>query len=261
MALLAPLVLEACDDLAAGGAGDVARRVRGCIDAGTRRHGVAAGRLVRTEPARHSGESPARGDRPGRALARGRARGGSRRPRRGPDAAGGRDGRGRRRRRAGRVAARLLPRLRILAGVRRGMRRDGPAALLVLRVRLAGAGRPVHVLSGTTTPARPGSPRRRARRIGRPCAPDAAAISSGWNRCPRRRSNCWRSRIWRRRPSTRWPPNAVSAGRRCRISADRTDCRVRTLRRRAPPFPRREAPGFGRMGGPGRRAGGRRCSA
>ena len=32
--LLAPLVLEACDDLAAGGAGDVARRVRGCIDAG-----------------------------------------------------------------------------------------------------------------------------------------------------------------------------------------------------------------------------------
>ena len=34
VALLAPLVLEACDDLAAGGAGDVARRVRGCIDAG-----------------------------------------------------------------------------------------------------------------------------------------------------------------------------------------------------------------------------------
>ena len=33
-ALLAPLVLEACDDLAAGGAGDVARRVRGCIDDG-----------------------------------------------------------------------------------------------------------------------------------------------------------------------------------------------------------------------------------
>ena len=32
--LLAPLVLEACDDLAAGGAGDVARRVRGCIDDG-----------------------------------------------------------------------------------------------------------------------------------------------------------------------------------------------------------------------------------
>ena len=32
--LLTPLVLEACDDLAAGGAGDVARRVRGCIDAG-----------------------------------------------------------------------------------------------------------------------------------------------------------------------------------------------------------------------------------
>ena len=32
--LLAPLVLEACDDLAAGGAGDVARRVRGCLDAG-----------------------------------------------------------------------------------------------------------------------------------------------------------------------------------------------------------------------------------
>ncbi len=32
--LLAPLALEACDDLAAGGAGDVARRVRGCLDAG-----------------------------------------------------------------------------------------------------------------------------------------------------------------------------------------------------------------------------------
>ena len=34
VALLAPLVLEACDDLAAGGAGDVARRVRRCIDGG-----------------------------------------------------------------------------------------------------------------------------------------------------------------------------------------------------------------------------------
>ena len=34
VALLAPLVLEACDDLAAGGAGEVARRVRGCIDDG-----------------------------------------------------------------------------------------------------------------------------------------------------------------------------------------------------------------------------------
>ena len=34
VALLAPLVLEACNDLAAGGAGEVARRVRGCIDAG-----------------------------------------------------------------------------------------------------------------------------------------------------------------------------------------------------------------------------------
>ena len=33
-ALLGPLVLEACDDLAAGGAGDVARRVRGCLDTG-----------------------------------------------------------------------------------------------------------------------------------------------------------------------------------------------------------------------------------
>ena len=33
-ALLGPLVLEACDDLAAGGAGDVARRVRACLDAG-----------------------------------------------------------------------------------------------------------------------------------------------------------------------------------------------------------------------------------
>ena len=34
VALLAPLVLEACDDLAAGGAGDVARRVRRCLDDG-----------------------------------------------------------------------------------------------------------------------------------------------------------------------------------------------------------------------------------
>ncbi len=34
VALLAPLALETCDDLAAGGAGDVARRVRGCLDAG-----------------------------------------------------------------------------------------------------------------------------------------------------------------------------------------------------------------------------------
>ncbi len=34
VALLTPLVLAACDDLAAGGAGDVARRVRGCLDAG-----------------------------------------------------------------------------------------------------------------------------------------------------------------------------------------------------------------------------------
>ena len=34
VALLGPLVLEACDDLAGGGAGDVARRVRGCLDEG-----------------------------------------------------------------------------------------------------------------------------------------------------------------------------------------------------------------------------------
>ena len=34
VAMLGPLVLEACDDLAAGGAGDVARRVRGCLDEG-----------------------------------------------------------------------------------------------------------------------------------------------------------------------------------------------------------------------------------
>lgn len=34
VALLAPLVLEACDDFAAGGAGDVAHRVRRCIDGG-----------------------------------------------------------------------------------------------------------------------------------------------------------------------------------------------------------------------------------
>jgi hypothetical protein len=32
--MLRPLVLRACDDLAAGGAGDVARRVRGCLDEG-----------------------------------------------------------------------------------------------------------------------------------------------------------------------------------------------------------------------------------
>ncbi len=34
VAMLSPLVLEACDDLAQGGAGDVARRVRGCLDEG-----------------------------------------------------------------------------------------------------------------------------------------------------------------------------------------------------------------------------------
>ena len=34
VALLSPLVLQACDDLAAGGAGDVARRVRGCLAEG-----------------------------------------------------------------------------------------------------------------------------------------------------------------------------------------------------------------------------------
>ena len=34
VAMLGPLVLEACDDLAGGGAGDVARRVRGCLDQG-----------------------------------------------------------------------------------------------------------------------------------------------------------------------------------------------------------------------------------
>lgn len=34
VALLSPLVLGACDDLAAGGAGDVARRVRRCLDEG-----------------------------------------------------------------------------------------------------------------------------------------------------------------------------------------------------------------------------------
>ena len=34
VAMLHPLVLRACDDLAAGGAGDVARRVRGCLDEG-----------------------------------------------------------------------------------------------------------------------------------------------------------------------------------------------------------------------------------
>ena len=34
VAMLRPLVLRACDDLAAGGAGDVARRVRGCLDEG-----------------------------------------------------------------------------------------------------------------------------------------------------------------------------------------------------------------------------------
>ena len=33
-AVLGPLVLEACDDLASGGAGGVARRVRACLDAG-----------------------------------------------------------------------------------------------------------------------------------------------------------------------------------------------------------------------------------
>ena len=32
--MLGPLVLQACDDLAGGGAGDVARRVRGCLDEG-----------------------------------------------------------------------------------------------------------------------------------------------------------------------------------------------------------------------------------
>ncbi|HJN43738.1 MAG: hypothetical protein CL477_09965 [Acidobacteria bacterium] len=34
VALLEPLLLDACDDLAVGGAGDVARRVRGCLDDG-----------------------------------------------------------------------------------------------------------------------------------------------------------------------------------------------------------------------------------
>ena len=34
VAMLSPLVLEACDDLAEGGAGDIARRVRGCLDEG-----------------------------------------------------------------------------------------------------------------------------------------------------------------------------------------------------------------------------------
>ena len=34
VAALGPLVLEACDDFAAGGAGDVARRVRACLDEG-----------------------------------------------------------------------------------------------------------------------------------------------------------------------------------------------------------------------------------
>ena len=34
VAMLSPLVVEACDDLAAGGAGDVAHRVRACLDAG-----------------------------------------------------------------------------------------------------------------------------------------------------------------------------------------------------------------------------------
>jgi len=34
VAMLGPLVLESCDDLADGGAGDVARRVRGCLDQG-----------------------------------------------------------------------------------------------------------------------------------------------------------------------------------------------------------------------------------
>ena len=34
VAMLSPLVLKACDDLAAGGAGDVARRVRGCLGGG-----------------------------------------------------------------------------------------------------------------------------------------------------------------------------------------------------------------------------------
>ena len=34
VAMLHPLVLRACDDLAAAGAGDVARRVRGCLDEG-----------------------------------------------------------------------------------------------------------------------------------------------------------------------------------------------------------------------------------
>jgi len=34
VAMLGPLIFEACDDLAAGGAGDVARRVRGCLAEG-----------------------------------------------------------------------------------------------------------------------------------------------------------------------------------------------------------------------------------
>ena len=260
VALLAPLVLEACDDLAAGGAGDVARRVRGCIDAGR----VDMGSLLAAsfERNRHAIRA--------KALHEGIA----------PDvlwlaaelAAGP----------AAHVAARML----LAAGTAGGGAadaRDGwprgycpvcgswPAFAEVC----GGTGRLRCSFCGFDWPAR-------ADRCtycqdddsgptwvtAAPGAPDRAALCAG----------CGGYLKWLEPVSaTPFELLAVedlasaavdalaaergSAGRRCRISADRTDCRVRTLRRRAPPFPRREAPGFGRMGGPGRRAGGRRCSA
>ena len=141
VAMLHPLVLRACDDLAAAGAGDVARRVRGCLDEGR----IDVGSLLIASFDRNQNAIRIKAVHEGIApdvlwlaaeLAVGPAAYVAQRTLFAP---------GRRRntlsddRRARGVATRVLPGLRILAGVRR---RSGPvpaAPLLVLRCWLAAA--------------------------------------------------------------------------------------------------------------------------
>ena len=108
---------------------------------GSHRHGLAADRFVRPQSERHPDQSSARGHRAGRAVARGGARGRPGGVRGATDAVrpGWRRNTPGDNRCARPVATRVLPGLRILAGVRR---RSGPvpaAPLLVLRGWLAAA--------------------------------------------------------------------------------------------------------------------------
>ena len=73
VAVLSPLVLDACDDLASGGAGDVARRVRGRLDEGHIDMGSLLIASFDPQSERHPDQGDTRGDRTGCTVARSRA--------------------------------------------------------------------------------------------------------------------------------------------------------------------------------------------